>query len=318
MNVPKVSVCVVTYNHARYIRDCLMSVLAQSEDVSLEILVGDDLSNDETGEIIQSLTEKYPKIFRYFRHIKRQGPLGNYQFLIKEARGEYIAHLDGDDFWLPGKLRRQIAILEENHNLIAAFSNAAVIDDDMTLKGGFNRFILNVFDLGFLLRRGNFLCNSSIVYRAKAKTTILNIATPCIDYQIHIQLAQQGSLGYINSTLVGYRVASTTSMSLLQTDNVRELYWQALVNIEKSPQLNQDIGSAMTQFFFISSWNLAAVCQFKPIYKIWNKVTTNIPISRFKFLYLLFQFFIEHLLFKLGNFLCKKAFNRPLKIYFNR
>ncbi len=318
MSVPKVSVCVVTYNHARYIRDCLMSVLVQAEDVSLEILVGDDLSEDETGKIIQSLTDKYPRIFRYFRHIKRQGPLGNYQFLIKEACGEYIAHLDGDDFWLPGKLRRQIAILEENHNLIAAFSNALVVDDSMILKGGFNRFIPNVFDLDFLLRRGNFVCNSSMVYRAKAKNKILNISTPCIDYQIHIQLAQQGSLGYINSALVGYRVASTTSMSLLQTDNVRELYWQALVNVEKSPQLNQVIGSAMTQYFFISSWNLAAVRQFKPIHQIWKNVTENIPISRFRFLHLLLRFFIEHLFFKFGNFFCNKILHRPLKIYFNR
>lgn len=318
MNILKVSVCVVTYNHARYIRDCLMSVLAQSEDVSLEILVGDDLSEDETGDIVQSLVNNHSKLIRYFRHIKRKGPLGNYQFLIREARGEYIAHLDGDDFWLPDKLRRQIDFLDAMPQLVAAYSNAIVVDEGGNLRGGFNKQIPSSFGMGFLLRKGNFLCHSSLIYRAKFSSYILAISPPFIDYQVHLILAQQGKLGYINSALVGYRVASTTSMTVLKVDHVRDLYWQALMSVEKSPQLNQDIGSSMAQFLFISLWNLISMKKFSSISSLWKTVTAVIPISIYKFLYLFSYFFFEHLWFKSKNFLCIKILRRPLKVYFER
>lgn len=318
MSVPKVSVCVVTYNHARYIRDCLMSVLAQAEDVPLEILIGDDLSEDETSEIIKTLADNHPGAIRYFRHAERKGPAGNYQFLINKARGEYIAHLDGDDFWLPGKLRKQISYFDESPQVIAIYSNAIIVDERGSLRGGFNKQIPRSFDTGFLLRKGNFLCHSSLIYHSKIRNYILTMTPPFLDYQIHLALAQQGTLGYVNSTLVGYRVSSISSITVLNIDYVRSNYWKALVNIKKSPHLNQDIGSAMTQFFFISSWDLAAAHQFKSIYQIWKNVIANIPISRFRFLYLLLQFFIEHLFFKFGNFFCNKVLGRPLKIYFNR
>lgn len=315
---PKVSVCVVTYNHACYIRDCLMSVLTQCQDVSLEILVGDDLSEDETGFIVQSLADQYPNLIHYFRHSQRKGPIGNYHFLIREARGQYIAHLDGDDFWLPGKLRRQLAMLEKNLDSIAVFSNAIVVDDNVVLKGAFNKTIPDTFDLGFLLRRGNFICHSSLIYRAKAKQSILKIATSCIDYQIHIQLAQQGNLGYISSVLVGYRVASATSMSLLQTDYVRELYWQALMSVEKSPKICKELGSAMSHFLFTSIWLLISKKRFSEILFWYKKVLQNLPVSKPYFALLFFWFFLKHLEFKSINFLARVLLRRPLKAYFPR
>lgn len=318
VNMPQVSVCVVTYNHVRYISDCLMSVIAQCEDVSLEILVGDDLSEDETGKIVQSLADKYPSLIRYFRHVERKGPLANYQFLIREAYGEYIAHLDGDDFWLPGKLRRQLAMLEKDLDLIVVFSNAIVVDDNVVIKGAFNKTIPDTFDLGFLLRRGNFICHSSLVYRSKLKESILNIPIPCIDYQIHIQLAQQGSLGYINSVLVGYRVASATSMSVLQADHVRDLYWQALMSVEKSPKICKELGSAMSHFLFTSIWQLISKRRLSEILFWYKKVLNNLPISKLYFAVLFGWFFLKHMEFKATNFVARVLLRRPLKAYFPR
>jgi len=318
LNIPKVSVCVVTYNHERYIRDCLMSVLAQCEDVSLEILVGDDLSQDETGNIVQSLADKYPSLIRYFRHTKRKGPLANYQFLIREACGEYIAHLDGDDFWLPGKLRRQLALLEKTPDLVAVFSNAIVVDDNVVLKGAFNRSIPETFDLGFLLRRGNFICHSSLIYRAKVKESILNIPTPCIDYQIHIQLAQQGCLGYVNCTLVGYRVASATSMSILQPDHVRDLYWQALSSVENSPQISEDLNLAMTHFIYVSTRDFICNSHFSKILPLWKKILPILPVSKTFFLFNFLGIILNRLKFQFSELIAQKILQNPLKIYFKR
>ena len=318
MNASMVSVCVVTCNHARYIKDCLASVLAQGEDVSLEILVGDDLSDDETGEIVSVLAARHPGVIRYFRHRERLGPTRNYQFLIGEARGEYVAHLDGDDFWLPGKLRRQVSAMERNPRLVAVFSNAAVIDDAGALRGGFNGLVPDVFDLGFLLRRGNFLCHGSLVYRAAVRQCILDMPAPFLDYQIHIRLAALGDIGYVNHALVGYRVASSTSMSTLQSARVRELYWQALDSVPPSPDLRRDLGCAMAHFMLMSCLDALGKGDGKEALDTCRKVAAVQPLPTIEFAVHVLRFLAGHVLFKVGNFVSRSVLRRDLKVYFRR
>ena len=81
MSVPLVSVCILTCNHVRYIGDCIMSAVSQSSDVSLEILVGDDCSDDGTSDIVHSLVQQFPGLIHHVRHQTRDAGK-NYQFLI--------------------------------------------------------------------------------------------------------------------------------------------------------------------------------------------------------------------------------------------
>src|SRR6266516_3269144 len=90
----KVSVCVVAYNHGRYIGDCLASVVGQQVEADLEILVGDDCSTDETREIIAAYAARYPGLVHPVFHPRNIGGTRNYQVLIGKAEGDYIAHLD--------------------------------------------------------------------------------------------------------------------------------------------------------------------------------------------------------------------------------
>lgn len=228
MTTPRVSVCIVTYNHERYIHDCLMTVIAQAQDISLEILVGDDQSTDQTEEIIRKLAARFPDLIHYFRHEKRLGPLGNYQFLIRRARGEFVAHLDGDDFWLPGKLAAQVGILDDSPECAAAYTNTICVNDAGRFLGFFNNPVAERFDMKYLLIRGNFLNHSSLVYRVRFGDSICKWAPDFIDYRIHLLLAQHGQLAYLRAPYVGYRVNSTGSMVAHQNDHVRELYWSAV------------------------------------------------------------------------------------------
>ena len=205
-----------------------MTVLAQEHDVPLEILIGDDQLTDQTEEIVRTLASRFPEIIRYFRHETRLGPAGNYQFLIGQARGEYIAHLDGDDYWLPGKLKAQLRILDTSPECVAAYTNAICVNDEGVLLGLFNNPVPDRFDLDLLLQRGNFLNHSSLVYRASFGEFIREWPTEFIDYRIHLNLANHGWLGYLKSAYVGYRVNSTGSMLAHRNDHVRELYWSAV------------------------------------------------------------------------------------------
>ncbi|MBK8536264.1 MAG: glycosyltransferase [Candidatus Competibacteraceae bacterium] len=293
MSIPKVSVCVVTYNHARYIRNCLMSVLAQCEDISLEILVGDDLSEDETGEILQLLAYKYSSLIRYFRHAERKGPSVNYQFLIREACGKYIAHLDGDDFWLPGKLAAQVRFMEQHPDCPAVYSNAIAIRDDGVLLGVFNNFQPTRFDINSLLRRGNFLNHSSMLYRAFLRENLLALPPPFLDYRIHLRHARHGAIGYLNQALVGYRVNSSSSIIVHANDNVRRLYWEALLDAPRDSVNANDLASGIAEFarsiFFrsIRKKDISLLRQWLPI------IVANSPVSRVKMSVLIFAAIIR-------------------------
>ncbi len=226
----KISVCIVTYNQGQYIDDCLASAVGQQVDADLEILVGDDCSTDQSRQIISEYAERYPGLIVPVFHQKNIGGTRNYQFLIGKASGNYIAHLDGDDYWLPGKLAEQISFLEKNQDCVAVYTNAIVISNSGELVARFNGVLPQQFDMDYLLRRGNFLNGSSTVYRARCKNPILQLQGDALDYHFHVLLAGQGALGYINRVLAAYRRRSTTSTMLTNYGVVLELYWKAILS----------------------------------------------------------------------------------------
>lgn len=248
MNIPMVSVCVATCNQERYIRDCIMSVIAQCGDVAIEILVGDDHSEDGTTRIVAEIADQYPHLVRHFIHVPRLGPAENYLGLIRKARGTFIAHLDGDDFWLPGKLVAQVSFMERHPDCPAVYSNALAIRDDGVPVGVFNNPQPERFNFNALLRGGNFLNHSSMLYRASQRENVLALPTPFIDYRIHLCHARDGAVGYINKVLVGYRVGSSSSMVFHAGDLVRRLYWEALLDVPRGSVNKDHLAWAMAGF----------------------------------------------------------------------
>lgn len=100
-----VSVVIPTYNRSTYLRDALSSVLAQ-EGIPMEVIVVDDGSTDGTA----SLVESFAGAVRYLRQ-SRAGVSAARNRGIETSRGEWLAFLDSDDFWLHGKLSRQLEYL---------------------------------------------------------------------------------------------------------------------------------------------------------------------------------------------------------------
>ena len=112
-----------TYNHEKFISQAIDSVLMQKADFDYELLIGEDDSEDQTRDIVKNFAGKYPDKIRLFLNDRKNviyingRPTGRWNFinLLKHARGEYVALLDGDDYWTdPLKLQKQIAFLE-NH-----------------------------------------------------------------------------------------------------------------------------------------------------------------------------------------------------------
>lgn len=223
-----ISVCIPCYNHEHYIGHCLNSVLEQEGDWQLEILVGDDCSSDKSREIISEFSSHHPNVVKAVFHPTNLGAGENLRQLIARASGDLIAHLDGDDYWLPGKLRGQVALMQQYPSAIASCCNARVIDKDGGSMGVFNDVVASPFDIDYLVKCGNFLNHSSLLYRREGKQVLLEISGEFIDYRIYVRLASLGSFVYLNQPLMGYRWMVANSMTSTGSDSIYERYLHAI------------------------------------------------------------------------------------------
>lgn len=124
MNKPKVSVCMITYNHEKYIAEAIKGVLMQVTDFDIEFIIANDASIDTTHSIITELAVNSKNVtFNYINHPVNIGMIPNFMLALKECSGKYLAICEGDDYWTdPLKLQKQVDFLEANHdfNLITA------------------------------------------------------------------------------------------------------------------------------------------------------------------------------------------------------
>lgn len=120
------SVAVITYNQAKFISQTLDSILSQQHSYSYEIIVGDDCSTDNTRAVISEYVKKYPEIIKPLYNEKNFGLIENYFNVIKHCSGKYIMECAGDDWWLPGKVAKQIELMEKNNDIAMCYGKAYV------------------------------------------------------------------------------------------------------------------------------------------------------------------------------------------------
>lgn len=130
---PVVSICVLTYNHEKYIEQAIESILVQDVDFPVEILIHDDASQDNTQKILKQYDRDYPGLFRLLLQTENQrSKLGggmNPRFNYPRARGKYIALCEGDDYWSDSsKLRNQVNFLKKNPSYVVHAYNCNVVN----------------------------------------------------------------------------------------------------------------------------------------------------------------------------------------------
>jgi glycosyltransferase involved in cell wall biosynthesis len=207
----EVSVLLVTYNHAEYVRQALDSVIMQKTDFDVEIVVADDYSLDSTLEIIKEYQADYPNI-RILPTEKRVGITLNYKRGFDACRGRYIAMLEGDDFWIsPRKLELLVTFLEEHPECPFCFHRIIRLDEASDRAGVYPTFPdkseSRLFTASQLASR-NFIENfSTCVYRreaiAKLEPGLWSLKLR--EWPFNIVVAQQGLVGYVPSIMSVYR-----------------------------------------------------------------------------------------------------------------
>ncbi|MBQ9360103.1 MAG: glycosyltransferase [Lachnospiraceae bacterium] len=134
MNDPVLSVLFITYNHEKYLRQSLESVLSQETDFDFEVVVGEDCSTDSTRDILREYKKAYPdKVRLLFRDRNFGRPTLNVYETAMECRGKYIATLEGDDYWIDThKLQKAVDFLEAHPDYSGCANPALLIGEDGT------------------------------------------------------------------------------------------------------------------------------------------------------------------------------------------
>jgi glycosyltransferase involved in cell wall biosynthesis len=126
---PLVSVAMPTYNHEPFITQAIESVLAQRTNFSIELVVGDDASADGTARCIEAQRARAPDVVRPIIRPANIGMHRNVEGVLAECRGEFVAFLEGDDFWIADdKLQIQVDTLRACTNVVGVFHPAMVVD----------------------------------------------------------------------------------------------------------------------------------------------------------------------------------------------
>jgi glycosyltransferase involved in cell wall biosynthesis len=212
---PKVSVLMVTYNHVNFIEQAIESVLMQETDFKYELVIGEDCSTDRTREIVEIYAEKYPDRIKVLLHPKNIGMQRNFIEVWKACTGEYIALLEGDDYWTdPEKLQKQVDFLDGNPDFSICFHKVKILENN-ELKDDYITTVPSNVSTIEDLAKGNYIHTPSCIFRNRG-TEILGenfLRSPIGDYYIHMMNALYGKIYYTDEPMAVYRVHSDSYWS---------------------------------------------------------------------------------------------------------
>ena len=215
-----ISVVVITYNQEATISRTLDSILMQKCHLPIEIVIGEDCSQDHTRHICQTYATRYPDVIRLFCNQYNKGIVDNYFDCLLQCRGRYIADCAGDDFWIdPEKLEKEVRVMEKNKNVTMVITNwqyydershkttpsrqqhhAPITPGRKLLKAMITQQYMSVFHLCTSLYRSD-------VFRKAYEEDIdlfRHKAYVSEDMQIAFTMAQHGDIAYLSDITLNY------------------------------------------------------------------------------------------------------------------
>jgi len=250
-NVPvMVSICTITYNHSKFITECIEGFLNQECDFRVEIIIYDDASNDGTSDIIKKYAASHPTIIRPIllnenQYSKGVNPYYSYVFPI--TKGAYIAICDGDDYWNdPAKLSRQVSILEAEPNTAITYGPVHAFNEEGTVEsyrgGACRNLSSNELKLGPAINSLT-VCFRNIFKDAPPPLFLRN--SPIGDLTVWAMLGYHGSGRYITEMpSANYRIHQGGILSLIPQRKTYFMTAMTYLSIAAYHSENNDNSSA--------------------------------------------------------------------------
>ena len=208
----KIDVILITYNQTQYILQALEGIMMQrlNDDVKMRIVVADDCSTDGTLDIIKTYSLKHEAEWVWLPRERNLGITKNYQRAFAAATGDYVAILEGDDYWCnPHHLQKHIDFLEQHRECVLSSSRMFIKDET---KGIFETyypqkgdFIYSGVDQARCNRIGNL---STCVFRGEL---VHSLPSPMFelevdDWLLGLELCKYGYIGKLKTPTSVYRI----------------------------------------------------------------------------------------------------------------
>lgn len=239
----KVDILLATYNGQQYLREQLDSILTQGYS-NFRLLISDDLSTDNTREILSEYVEKDKRII-VFNQEKNLGVVKNFEFLLKKVESKYYMFSDQDDIWKENKIEKSIQTLEETNSDLV-YTDLEVVDENLNvtyesywkLKGIYNKIKkYNNFESLYL---NNFVTGCTILSKKELIKEVLPLPNTSKfvlhDYWIPLILSQKYKITYIEEPLIKYRQHKNNKVgSKKKTDELKsfEEIRNLFINVKK-------------------------------------------------------------------------------------
>lgn len=209
MNECLVTVIVPAYNHERYILECLEGIANQTYK-NYEWIITDDNSSDRTPEILKEYQPEYG--YTLILNKKNVGVAESMTNMIKRSKGKYVFPCASDDIYMPTKIEKQLALMENNPQFGMCYSRVIAIDENSKIirKDNNPNFRSGYIFEDLLLRKFN--PGAGVAFRKSILEKIGYYASGMMaeDYYMNCQIARICQIGFLDDYLIKYRVVDTS------------------------------------------------------------------------------------------------------------
>ena len=210
---PFVSIICTVFNKEPWLKKTIESFLAQKTEFSFEIILVDDASTDGSRKIIADYQASYPDLIHAFYQDENLGIAKTWVTICKEARGQFIARCDGDDFWIdPLKLQKQVDLLASRPDCKWSNTDFDIYDEhgNFVSKAGFASHTIPLADTyeKMLATRGFTMASTWVVDRdlMVEVNQELDFTTSDDTFNLQLELFQRTSLAYLDEATVAYTI----------------------------------------------------------------------------------------------------------------
>ena len=211
----KVSIICTNYNKGDWVREAMDSFLNQRTNFDFEIIIIDDASTDHSYEIIQEYQNKFPEKVRTFRNEVNLGITKTWKKICREAKGQYIARCDSDDFWTdPLKLQKQFDMVDLDGNIIQkdAFANKA-----LPLIDSYEEM---------LVMKGMTMASTWLVDTALMQDVSAQISDTAADdtFELQLELFKRTKISFLSDSTTVYRMNLGSDSKPMTLDTAEERF----------------------------------------------------------------------------------------------
>ena len=266
------SVLMITYNHEKYMRDALDSILKQKLSFDFEIVVGEGCSTDNTRGVLITYKENHPNYFNLILHDKNIGGIQNQIQTTQACKGKYIAIIEGDDYWTdPLKLQKQVDFLESHSDYSICFHPVEIFDQENNklIEDNITRKVIDTTDIKELAK-GNYIHTPSVMLRNDFVIPSWFAKCPIGDWTLYMIAVRDKKIKRLDDVMAVYRVHDQSMWSLKTNEHRILSTLKSIKLLIKSDEVGHEIKTILKRHAFNLKHKLPEKSFF--LSRIFNKI----------------------------------------------